>query len=268
MPLPSELKDREDRLKADETNWQAKKVQLERQIHKCNLTLDELIPRLENLNQLIVAKTTELDQVASKSRALTGDITLKQQQVGSLDGKIGSARSILVDLESVIEHKREQIDLGLTEYAAKRRRDYDTELKTSQESAANARTTLDSLHIQIGIKRDELDQVRQEHANERQTHQELIAAQERQLHKVMDEVSPIEAQILALTVEVTRLDRTRSTIIADTRKAKEQFDGFIVYERRARKILEAKDRELLDKEQELAVEDRHLRARKSYLPPL
>ncbi len=268
MPTSSELKEREDRLKADEINWEAKKKQLERQIAKYNLVLDELVPKLERLNALITEKSTEYDKISSKLRAVTGDLELKQRQVTSLEGKIGTSQTILTDLEDVIARKREQLEVGLSEWQDSRRAELRSQLSADEDATGRAREALESVTAQVVAKRDELDTVRQEAAALLIEQTKQVDAHNQTMRELIASKLPLEVEVKALTDELPKLQRIKEVTIADTKKAKVQFDGFIEYERRARKVLDTKDRELQDKQQELAQEDRHLKARGSFLTGL
>lgn len=268
MATPAELKDREDRLKADEVNWKSKKKQLERAIVKDNLTLDELASRLERTTELLGEKKTELEVVSTQSRALDSDLALKEQQVEHINGKVATAQSILTDLEAVIDHKRETIDSNLQEYSTKRKVEFRKQEQDDQNRATRARESADSLQVEVSAKRDELDALRQEVAILRQDHMLEVEGHRRIILALEQQQTPLESDIAALQAEVVKLARTRELIAADNKKSKEQNAAFIEYERRARKVLDTKDRELQDKAQELAIEDRHIKARGSYLTGL
>lgn len=268
MPTPAELKDREDHLKADEVNWRAKQKELERIIQKHNLTLDELVPKLQRITTMITEKTTELDSLTGKIRTANSEIVVKETQVKAIDGKITISQSTLRDLEAVIEHKRSQVDSDLAAWSEKRRADYRAETKADEESAIRAKEAVASIQIEIDAKRDELDEARQETAMMRQTHARELEKHQRDLSNLVERQIPLEAAIVALTAETTKLQRTREVQLVDTAKAKQEFDGFLDYERRARKVLDTKDRELQDKSQEIAQANRHLATRSSFLRDL
>lgn len=265
---PAELKEATDRLKHDQVNWQSKKKQLERTIAKHNLTLDDLLPRLKQLTVLLDEKNADYARLENLARKLTEDIAQNERVATSTAMKSDKAQAILTDLEAVIAHKREAVDTDLQAWVVSRREEYKTQLVGVQEALATTTQTLSSVEAELTAKRDELDSLRQATASERVIQRDEIIGHDTVIKGLLERRVPLEADIDALTVEVTKLERQRSVQLADTKRGKAEFDGFLDYEQRARKVLETKDRELQDKAQELAQEDRHIKARRSYLADL
>lgn len=265
---PAELKEREDRLRHDQINWEADKKARERVIAKLDHVREELEPKLSALDELRAEKTKEIDGLLDRSRELTAEIAKAGEQSTDLEAEIVRRQTTITELDAVIERKKAQIADNLNQWLTTRRAELAASMVDTQQALTVAQGDLESILGQISAKVTELDDLRQESATLQQEQQRIIREHETAIAKLQQRRVPLEGEIKALDEELLLKTRKLEIVSADMRKAKALHENFVDYERQARKVLDTKDRELQDKAQELAQESRHISAKRSYLSEL
>lgn len=268
MTRESELKAAEADLVKRQRDWEAGRSERDRLIAHRDATLSTLTGKLEDVSGQLKAKSEELDGLAEKSRVLLADIAENEKSAEVMAGKIQNAQATLVDLEAVIEAKRQRIDSDLQDYHAARMAGFRIAVAEDEAKATEARKRVEALQGDISNKRLELTDLQREAAEARIQAQTDADEVKRETTSLRGKLEPLRTDIQSLMSELTKLRRTREIVVAETTKAKAEHENFVEYEKRARKVLETKDRELMDKAQDLAQEDQHIKARRSYLADL
>lgn len=265
---PRELHEAQERLKRERIDWEAKKGRQERLITKNNLVLEELDGKLERVSALVTEKTEELERLIAVGHAQADRVRELERQTDEITRRISSDQATLVDLDAAIASKQLRVDTDLEVWTKERRIAYEGQLKDTRKSVETVTDELAAVLEEVKAKRIELEGLHVAAANARIDHQEQSSREEVRLQELADRRIPLEGEIKGLEADVIRLERKKQVQIADTTKAKEQYDGFVDYEERARKVLAVKDRELQDKSQEIAEDSQHLQTRRSFLKDL
>lgn len=263
-----ELKAREQRFNSEQVNWEADKQRRERVITKYEHRIADLEPKLKALTSLIGEKTDELEQLLVRDREIRGQSEVATTALTVAAADLGVAQRSLADLNEIIARRRQELESGLVEWLADRRQGYEQELTGIKQQLAEAQTALAGVQQDLRLKQAELDDLREETIRVRSDQQTTLREGEQALAQLQTRRTPLEGEIQTLEAEVTAKRRILETTLADTRKAQAQHENFIDYEKRARKLLDTKDRELQDKAQELAEEAQFSNAKRSYLHDL
>lgn len=263
-----ELKDWEGKLKREQTDWQSRRSELEREIRRLNATLDVLVEKLEAKQHSFESLTTDTEALGATYTQLLDAKATIEAEIGLLEGKKTVATASVNDLNALVKSKTASIDAGLGEYEAEQRKLAEERLDELRLFSREAEATLSELATQTAGKRDELDGLRQALVTARDELERQEAATKARLEALSGQESDLLRRIGELEPEVAKLMHERDTAVSAALKARQEHEQFTKYERTAWAALNTKDKELQDKQAELDVEERHLNARRSFLPKL
>jgi chromosome segregation ATPase len=127
----------------------------------------------------------------------------------------------------------------------------------------------------IAQKQAELDVVNRNISEARDKHQQILAdsavahqAQEEEKQRLEAEIGPIRKENERIKQENADLVNRKSQLMQDNAKLEKRHQEIIDYEKRAKKILQAKDEELVIRERNLAEREQFSPLTSSYLPPV
>jgi hypothetical protein len=268
MPKKSKLDIELDAVKKQEQAALNNVGELERQKLKLETTLKGLDRKLAVQQDELKQAIADTDKEQAKLSELASQITAGIDERVQKDAELVRINEELAAHEALLAEKKGNLDGELEEYAAVRKQEIKDDILAVNKELLTLRNESISLQSNIDAQKAELHELStlyvQEQADVRLSTEEkdkLIAdnieamdASTRELDKVKDE---IRAAIY---------ERDKVQIYTD--KAREEHQKFLEYERKARKILDTKDRELQDKSAEISQANQFLQARRSFLPEL
>jgi chromosome segregation ATPase len=265
---PQELQEWELRLKRDQEKWHTTSSELERKVTRLNAEIDVLKGDLSTKQAVHDTLSAETDQLAEKHTSVINDLAASEAKIAKLMTRETALLDQVKDLDEVIAAKKADIDKDVESYGARRRREVELSLATESKKLDEIAAAIGEMEIVLETRREALTQLIQDAADARSGFAKETDEQNRWMESQAAKKAEMKADIEAVDKELKALYYKRDDVIATTSKAQARHDQFVAYEKEATKILQAKDRELQERQAELSVNERHLETRRSFLPPL
>lgn len=263
-----QLKQAQKRLQADQLAWAGKRVELERLVQTANLTLDTVLPKIEKAKAELADLQGKILAAVDDKRQALEVVALIERESEALQAENQRQQDDLVEVKREVADKRAQIDGEMAEYAKAKRAEVDLALVGLRAEAATATNTVDTLTVQIKQKRDELSSLNEAVAENRRQYKAETQQQEAELGILRAQFPEVKAKLADVTDQLHKAKIEHELIASDTSKARIEHENFLKYEDRARKALGVKDSELQERSADLEQSSRHLKAARSFLPPM
>lgn len=174
----------------------------------------------------------------------------------------------LSDIHTELNSRKTTVDRELEAYSLKRKQEIKADILSVHAELEAPRLELTTITEQIANKNDEL----------RMLNTTLIAEQNeaKVTHELIDQ-DLVDKQVLqtelAEKIEETKqslqkLLYERDNALMTIKKAQEEHQKYVEYERKSRMILDAKDKQLIEKSSEIESESQLLQNKRSFLSPL
>lgn len=255
-------------LERDQAEWEAKRTQLEHQVAEHNIALSALKPRLAKAKRETAGAQDELTRLTEAKqeflRELTGLETMRNDQM--------VANSVLQsdsqELERIIERKRSSLDNELQDYAATRRTEIELNLTDTKTAVEQAKHELMELTTEINAKKKQISDLSEAVIRVKAETTEETRRVKAELAELVKRRPELAATIKQLEQEIKRAHLEYDQVVAETQKAKVEHENYLAYERKSRKILETKDRELVQRQAEIDATSNRLKSQRSFLTPM
>lgn len=253
-------KDRQDianeksKVKGENIRLQALNDALNVKNEKAQVELDKKIKEIEMLDKSgveLLDINTKLDK--SKDRA--------KQELDELMRQIGEVGQELID-------KKANLDKELEEYALVRKQEIKTEILKANEELILLSDRVAKLVIDIEAKKLELSNLTQVYVDEQTELKQSDEETRRLLAENLERQVAIKSEVTEAERELQELSYKKDQMTAMLNKSREEHDKFLAYEKKARAILDVKDRQLQDKSAELSQSSQFLKNQRSFLPPM
>lgn len=255
-------------LQAQQTIWRTQLAEIKRNIvvdtAKHTKISDQLRAdsvTLDSVTQELHSKKQETAELIVYSDNLVAKIEEKQQIENGLVAKSS-------ELQEEVGLKQAELDSGLENYKKTCIQEIDLELESYRAQVVELEKVEDAITTHILQKREDLNQLEARNEATIQEAGDRLHDLTVNLEKSENLLVSTSAQVEKLLKELTELEYKRDQVLSVTRKAKVQYEQFVDYEARARKVLETKDRELQDKQAELQEGEVLLKNRRSFLNEL
>lgn len=253
-------KDRQDianeksKVKGENIRLQALNDALNVKNDKLQALLDKKTKEIEMLDKSgveLLEVNTRLDK--SKARA--------KQELDELMRQIGEVGQELID-------KKANLDKELEEYALVRKQEIKTEILKANEELIVLSDRVAQLVIDIETKKLELASLNQTYIDEQTELKQSEEQTKRLLDENLERQVAIKSEVTEAERELQELSYKKDQMTAMLTKSREEHDKFLAYEKKARAILDVKDRQLQDKSAELSQGSQFLKNQRSFLPPM
>lgn len=222
---------------------------------------DTLAKKEAALQTAIIAAETALGQLRADTLAL-------ETKADMLETKVADKADELATLRTDIASQKAKTSRELEDYATNKKLEVKQAILLANEELLADRAEVQVLQDQIDTKTNQLAELNQAAMDE----QEAVKLAEADKQHILDSNVALKAKLIADTQQLQddydHLGFEYNNAQITVKKAQEDHDKFLDYERRARKVLENKDRELQDKEAELGQQGMFMKNRRSNLTEL
>lgn len=263
-----DLKKLQRNLEADQKLWATRKLELEEQIRRDNATLDVLAPKVKAASTELERVRGELKLANGNKAAIARDAASFEDTVIRLGVVVAERTKEISDLDELIASKQSRLDEKLADYTRKKEAEYKAELVGLEAKIGATSQELSALQRQADTKRGELEGLLAVITQERATAYQDRAEAEETLSQLRTQVPELQGRLEAVEKKFKQASYQLKEVQSTTEKARIEHQGFIDYESKARKLLATKDRELMDKQDELEVTARYAGNRRSNLSEL
>lgn len=259
--VTKELAKEQKQLKADQSKQRRDSVKIE-------ATNAELQAKNDLVQAELDKKTQEIEMLnESNARLLEVGVKLEASNKRTKTEIEENIRQ-LGEVSQELADKKASLDQELEEYTLARKQEIKTDILKANEELILLSDKVAKVNIDLEAKKIELasftevynqEQTELRQSNE-QTEQLLLANKERQI-AIKQEVDTKESELQELSYKTDQM-------LAVLAKAKEEHEKFLAYEKKAKAILDTKDRQLQEKAGEVAQGNQFLKNQRSFLPEL
>lgn len=263
-----QLEEATKQLTKEHTDRKADVNRLERQQLQLTASNADLQAKNDKLSHRHSKLQKQLDQQESKIAKLHTEADYLDTKIDELDTKLADKTEELVVIRTAIAKQKSGTDRELEDYATTKKLEIKQEiLNTNQELVAD-REELRILQVHIDEKTNQLADLNQAAIDE----QEAIKVAEATKGAIIADNAKLKAELEVKTDELqekyNKLGFDYDNALITVKKATEEHEKFIDYEKRARKVLDTKDRQLQEKEAEIGKQSIYLKNRRSNLAEL
>lgn len=262
--LESVLKD----LQKEQKQWRIEKTTLARQ----NLQLRSTNADLAGKNKVaedaladIEGKVAEVTRQHGLKLAAVKDLTTESD---NLSTQIAVQRRELADTRRELSDAKQTVDAELEQYATRRKEQVKADILAVNGELVALRSEKEALQGEIDTKTNQLAELNQAAIAEQDAIKVSVAEKDGIEAENTRRRKELEDELQGLQNKVDEVGFKYNNSMITMKKAQEAHDKFLEYEKKARKILDTKDRELQQKEAELSQEGVYLKNRRSNLAEL
>lgn len=262
------MKSLQAKLKAEQQQWQKQKSSLIRDIagleakkkakEELQGTLDNHIRKLHDEHTKIMRTVKECKEANEELAAINKDLLSQKAE----------KQAEIEALEAKIEDQRAKIKAEAVEQRKKHEEALNQDISDKEAEIRDRNDDIALLNSRINDKKAEINNLKEQAKDAKQS--SII-----ELNELKTEIIDLKQRKSDLTDKVALLETQVKTMNHDKAKIQEKLleletnhNQFVDYEKRARKILEAKDKELTDREMKIRKDSAMLDNRRSFLPPM
>lgn len=262
-------------LEKDQQTWKLQQGELQRkqvELTAKNTTLrsqNEMLTKDQHLLETVNAKLVE------RQAELVASITAHEEKLIELDAKFDASEARYLDkmnqlteVRAELTRQKASFDKDLEAYGDSRKQEIKQAiLQTNDELVAN-RAELKVLQDEIAAKEQQLAELNTVYIEEAEQLKQSTTATNDAIEANRQKVAETQAEIDKLIEERNKIAYDFDNFQITMSKARAEHDNFLEYERKAKKILDAKDRELQSRQAEMATQSQFLKNSRSFLPEL
>lgn len=266
--ITAQLDQANRKLDKEQHSWKVKRGEIQRHNVKLSATNRELERKNKDAEKQLA--TLQADTVIAEERKeqLTSKNRDLERENHELETSIEVNREDLLKVTDELTTKKANLDNELEEYASVRKQEIKDTILNVNEELVIANTKLVALNSEINSKKTELGELNQVYLDEQEAIKISSAETEAKLELNREKVIETEQKIINLEQELKELDFKKDSALVMLAKTREEHEKFLEYERRARKLLDTKDRQLQEKTADIATRSQFLKNERSFLPPL
>lgn len=274
-PLQQELAKLQKELSDNQRKWRSEKNSLVREVSGLKAKKANLEDKNSNLDELIAQKQVSIDGLDKSIIATELEIADRKRQIDDLDIHRGRQKAKIAKLDKSIESKQKELEGGLKDYEDRRKSEVEaeltnknTELISLQASVDESQTELESIIQQIGDGKQQVADLVTGLNDEKIRLNTELADNRQKAAEIGQNIEGLEDLKDKLQNEVKELQYARGEAISATNKAIIQHEQFVKYEQKARAALDAKDKSLQEREDEVEKSSVLMRNARSNLPAM
>lgn len=255
-------------LAKEQLEWKVKKGTLQRESIHLKATNTNFEAKIKTAKVGLDALETDIANATVLKQALDRRNSALELENHKLESGIESTKQELVNLEVELERKKAELDSELEYYGRNKKIEIKDQILDTNAKLTSVKTELAERNSELESKKTELGELNQVYMNEQIEIKQSSQQTKQILAENRQKVSDTKEQIEALEEQVRELEYKKNQAILETAKTKSEHENFLNYEKRARKVLENKDRELQDKSAEISSERVFLKNQRSLLADL
>lgn len=172
------------------------------------------------------------------------------------------------DIQPTAAEAKQKLDAELEEYAAVRKQEIKDQILAENEILRELRSEEHTLQLSIETKKTELTELSRIYLDDQADIRASSEEKERTIALNAEAIEVSNRELEKVKDEIRAAVYERDKILLITDKSREDHDKFLAYEKRARQILDDKDRELQAKAADVSQANQFLKSRRSFLPEL
>lgn len=263
-----QLEDATKQLNKELTDRRAEVNQLERK----HLQLTTANEGLQATNDKLTKKQTKLQQAVATGEATVAARRVEHDELlaknDELDTRIADKTDELATIRADIASQKARTDRELADYAATKKLEIKQAILGTNEELVADRAELAVIQAQIDEKTNLLADLNQAAIDEQEALKAATAEKDAVIADNAQVKVDLQESIDILQEKYNKLGFDYDNAMITVKKATEEHEKFVEYERQARKKLETKDRQLQEKEAELGQQSAFLKNRRSNLAEL
>lgn len=219
--------------------------------------------------------TTELDKLHAEleiTKLRNDELKDKNEKLERSNNRLDVENTELArqfaEVTQELTDKKASLDKELEEYSLIRKQEIKAEILKVNEELLSVESLVAASNLELETKKTELAGLQQIYIDEQTELRDSNQETKRLLAENKEQQAAIKDEIEASRRELQELDYKKNEVNISLAKAKEQHDKFLTYEKQARQVLDAKDRQLQDKAAELSQSSQFLQNQRSFLPPM
>lgn len=256
------------KLKREQDAWQAGSAARHREELQLKESIRSLQGKKDKADKQLAKVTAELSETEAKLASVTEETATATQKLEELDGKVADKATELADLHAEIGKRKATVDSELEQYETEKKTAIKDSIMAEHAKLQPVVTELKDTKEQLQVAKDELAAVNQAFTEEERQHREQKAIYDDDIQAAKDELQTVNAELDIAKESLQTAVYNRDQVLIDTQKVREEHAKFIAYEKKSRKILEAKDLELQEREAEISTQQQFLQNTRSFLPKL
>lgn len=259
--LLKKIKDEQHNLKVMKGTLQRDSVRLT----ASNKHLTGVNAALHEENEQLASDIATSRSVLVESQAKNSNLEVENHR---LEVSIEASNAAVEQLKAELVSKKAAIDTELEAYALDRKQAIKADILAVNDQLTKARVDLAQVTENWQLKRDELTEINSIYMTEQTELKASSAETQRLITENQATIDQLQAEIDAKTKELQSLAYEKDNFTITLTKARAEHQSFIEYEKKARKILETKDRQLQERYNEIATESQFLKTKRSFLSEL
>jgi chromosome segregation ATPase len=255
-------------LKRDQQKWRSEQAELQGKNLQLTVSNRLLEKKHEKLKTQISGLESMLDSVKLHLEDVQGKVTQAGNQLDELESKRADKADELAELRRQVENRKATADKEVEEYAVAKKLAIKDDILVFNTELTEVREVHTDLSRQIDVKRKELADLNQAAIQEafdlklaHNTADQSLADKKTALAETTEQFDKAQEQLQKLLYK-------RDDAINTIKKAEDAHAKFKDYEIKARKILDAKDRELQEKAADISQQGQFLKNSRSFLAEL
>lgn len=256
------------KLDKEKSEWRIEKAANQRDsVHLKSLN-SELLRKNEVVEQALSVTKIELETESLRSEALRNKNNALEVENRKLEASVADNLTENVKLLAQLEAKKAVIDQELEDYSLARKKEIKTDILATHDQLVVINTELQQRTSELESIKTQLGQINQVFVDEQNelkaSSAETAAVLAANKEKIVESVAELEK----IQEEIKELQYRKDNDLITMARTKEEHEKFIEYERQARKVLDAKDRQLQEKAAEIAEQKQFLGNSRSFLSEL
>lgn len=275
MPTPEadkkkllQLLDDAAKFERERNEWRNNDAERRRTELKLKTSVRQLEKRQTTLQYAIDDAETVLAQLTTRTAEQQAEQAGLEQTIDRLESNRADKATELADLNKAVNRRKVTIDSELAAYSDQKKEAIKADILTVGSELDELRRTAKELAERIDAQRGELAVLNQAAIDEQEDLKVLKADISREVRESTVERDALREELASLREERQKLIYERDKTMASIQAAREEHDGFRAYEEKARKLLDAKDRELQEKSADISEQAQFMSNSRSFLPKL
>lgn len=250
--------------KKEKATWKAEQSKRERQ----QLQLSESNKVLTEKNKKLEVNNAKLSKVNDDLKAKQAEIGRLEAQQDGLEAQVADKVTELADTRQELAKAKQTVDKELEEYSTTHKQAIKKDILATNIELETVKIALIDIQTIIDERKSELAELNQT-TIDLQDDIKLLEADKRTLvAENASQKTELETTIKDLQEKYDELGFKYNDALITMKKAEEQNKKFQEYEKQARKLLDIKDRELQNREADMAQESVFIKNRRSNLPAM
>lgn len=236
--------------------------QAERELVRIRTSIEALGNEEKTLRESVTTLNTQLAALRDLLLTLTEQRDTLYQQQTEVKESLAASKQVLASVEDLVNRGRESVDAEIERY----RDDQSRALEATQAEIAQTMLQLDESRKAVVDAEAELSTVNNEFIEQQRMLANFKDAADRSKIVLTEEIASLEQERDQLQLHISNATTEYNEVLAATESARRKYEEFADYERRALVALDAKDKSLQERDDNLKHAEILARNRGSFLP--